>query len=537
MDPTERLPERLAWMVILVASVAAAVTVDDFGITWDEKVHRELGRLSWNYCASGGRDRAFLDYRDLRFYGVIVDLTAEAFTRWSGADERSAYTLRHACCLAAGVIALVVVYAIGCQLGGAWVGLWSVLALALMPRFVGHAGNNSKDVPFLAAYAIAQWSILRLLAAEQARAWRSVMLAGVCVGIALAVRIAALLLLGHAALALWIAAWIGRRPTVSVAAGVLAIVARWLLLTSCAWATMVVLWPFAQVAPLYHPLVALRDMVELKIDLPVLHAGVTVMSSELPRTYPLEQLAITLPVAQLALAGVGFCVVLASMVYRCEPHDRARRALTLLWLLQPLLLYAWLRNHVYDGYRHFLFTLPALALLAGIAVEWLAATCGVRRQTMVRGAAAALLLTSLPAIIRLHPLQATYYNGLVGGLPGAEGRYELDYYASSYRQAAYWLNEHAARTGHNAAHPLRVLAAVNDYTDVCLLVYLTPAVAAFPLLGSVDGPSPPIPPTDLYVALRRFDYDSTARELFASGPPIASVARDGVDLVRIYRRR
>ena len=35
----------------------------------------------------------------------------------------------------------------------------------------------------------------------------------------------------------------------------------------------------------------------------------------------------------------------------------------------------------------------------------------------------------------LHPDEYVYYNALVGGVPGAAGRFKLDYWANSYREA------------------------------------------------------------------------------------------------------
>jgi hypothetical protein len=54
-----------------------------------------------------------------------------------------------------------------------------------------------------------------------------------------------------------------------------------------------------------------------------------------------------------------------------------------------------------------------------------------------------LLLPGVIAIYQLHPYQYIYYNRLVGGIEGAAGRYHLDYWCTSMRQSASFLNEHA----------------------------------------------------------------------------------------------
>ncbi|MBN2489800.1 MAG: hypothetical protein JXQ29_03000 [Planctomycetes bacterium] len=42
----------------------------------------------------------------------------------------------------------------------------------------------------------------------------------------------------------------------------------------------------------------------------------------------------------------------------------------------------------------------------------------------------------------LHPLQYVYFNRLVGGLAGAAGRYDSDYWCASFREAVGRLCEH-----------------------------------------------------------------------------------------------
>jgi hypothetical protein len=45
--------------------------------------------------------------------------------------------------------------------------------------------------------------------------------------------------------------------------------------------------------------------------------------------------------------------------------------------------------------------------------------------------------------IRLHPYEYIYYNAFIDGVSGASRRFELDYWGTSYREAAGWLDENA----------------------------------------------------------------------------------------------
>ena len=59
-----------------------------------------------------------------------------------------------------------------------------------------------------------------------------------------------------------------------------------------------------------------------------------------------------------------------------------------------------------------------------------------RGRGVVTGAAIGLTLLFVPQLVtmvRMHPYQYVAYNVLAGGLPGAAGRFELDYWDTSLR--------------------------------------------------------------------------------------------------------
>jgi hypothetical protein len=76
------------------------------------------------------------------------------------------------------------------------------------------------------------------------------------------------------------------------------------------------------------------------------------------------------------------------------------------------------RVPVYDGERLFLHVFPAWAMLVGLGFGWL----WEKRLTSAPGrvALAVFLLVQAQGVVSLHPFGLSYYNGLIGGLPGAE---------------------------------------------------------------------------------------------------------------------
>jgi hypothetical protein len=81
-----------------------------------------------------------------------------------------------------------------------------------------------------------------------------------------------------------------------------------------------------------------------------------------------------------------------------------------------------------------LFILPPVFLMAGVAFS---------KVTQPKWQIALIALVILPGIVdglRLHPYEYIYYNRFVGGVNGAHRRFELDYWATSYREAAEYVN-------------------------------------------------------------------------------------------------
>ena len=104
-----------------------------------------------------------------------------------------------------------------------------------------------------------------------------------------------------------------------------------------------------------------------------------------------------------------------------------------------------LKPTLYDGLRHILFILPGISLLAAVAIARIYSLGGFKLKI---AGPLILLALSYPVLLdmsRLHPYEYIYFNRLSGGLPGAEGRYETDYWALSYREGMEWLNRHAPR--------------------------------------------------------------------------------------------
>ena len=111
------------------------------------------------------------------------------------------------------------------------------------------------------------------------------------------------------------------------------------------------------------------------------------------------------------------------------------------WFVIPLSVIILSGSIVYDGFRQILFLVPPLFLMTGYALDWIFDR--IRNLTLRLLTFALIAIPGIYSIISLHPYEYIYFNSLVGGVRGAYGNYEMDYWATSYREAAEFLNEAA----------------------------------------------------------------------------------------------
>lgn len=209
------------------------------------------------------------------------------------------------------------------------------------------------------------------------------------------------------------------------------------------WATAIgvtyLAWPVLWGSPIEAYRQYLSKTFLVPFDAKVLYEG-RIWLLEVERTpwyylpsFPILQT--TLPALVLMAVGAWSAVARPVRAARGEVHGVA------LWALLPPATAIVLGSTTYDNARHFLFLQPGLYLFCSLGLErgfgW------ARRDWMRAVLLAAALLPGIVAIGRLHPYEYAYFNELAGGVRGAFRRYELDYWALSYRELAEYVNREA----------------------------------------------------------------------------------------------
>lgn len=440
------------WALLVSAGVLAVTTLRDYGSTWDERVQAELGRDVVAWFASGGGDERALSggsAGNLHLYGGAFEALAEVAGRALPLDPVDARHLVNVLAALGGVVGTAL---LARRLGGARAAFLAAALLLTTPPWWGHGFANSKDVPFAATYP---WLLLALLRAGDHLPRPGpgrIAAAGAALGAALAVRPGGLIVvlpLAAGVLGVRLMPVLRATPRRGWPAAVASAVARLGALAALGWAGMLALWPYG----LRNPLAGPAEAVAVARGFPwtglVRFDGRWFRSGELPWSYAPTWLASTLPETWFVIALAG--AVAGAVAWR---RDGVRPALTARWLDPALVAVAGLgpfagaaatRPVLYDGIRHLLFALPALAALGGWALSRAVARLPRRAAWgAVAGCAAAAALAVVDSA-RLHPYQYVYFNRLVaGGLRGGAARLELDYWGATGREAAAWLERNVA---------------------------------------------------------------------------------------------
>jgi hypothetical protein len=173
--------------------------------------------------------------------------------------------------------------------------------------------------------------------------------------------------------------------------------------------------------------------------------------ADVPRWYIPTYMAIKLTL--LLLIGAALALALAVWPRGEGPVAstpwRKEIALVALAAFFPLVCDVAAGGPAFTGMRHFLFTVPPIAVLAGLGLHGLFARVQARRP-MVAAFALTLVVVDLgwsaSTLYRLHPDEYLYFNPLVGGLAGASRRYDTDYWVNIMPEAVTDLEHFLDRT-------------------------------------------------------------------------------------------
>jgi hypothetical protein len=438
-------------------------TFRDYAISNDEEVQQRYGEMIVAYYASGFADQAVFYFRNLYLYGGLFDLVAIGVENLIPLDI---YEVRHLLTALCGAGGIAAVWVTARTIAGSRAGLLAAAALAVCGTWYGAMFNHTKDIPFAAAMMGGLY-LLVLIGRELPRPrWHLIVLFGVLCGCALGIRVFGAFLVSYAAVAVAVHAPLGRsvpwRKTLSfIARSGLTLTAAFII----AYLVMIAAWPWAALEPL-NPLRAMTDFVDFNYPIETILAGHVYQMGDVPRWYVPTYLAIKLSL--LLLFGAGLGLVLAISPRRHTGHAthnawRKETALVAFAAFFPLICEVIVGGPAFTGMRHFLFTVPPIAVLAGLGLGGLLSRLENQSRLAAAGATAAVVLGlgwNASTLYRLHPDEYLFFNTLVGGLAGASRNYDTDYWVNTMPEAVSDLEHYLDRTEGKARPGNHYLVAV-----------------------------------------------------------------------------
>jgi Dolichyl-phosphate-mannose-protein mannosyltransferase len=434
--PIAKKPAFWAIAIAVAFFVINLTQIGRYGLSWDEPNGMERGRetvalvTGTIWPASGETDYS-TDGLHLHpsFYATCDYGVSLALTKWFDWQPIPAGHFLNLLTASAGLVAL---FYLGQLLFNPVVGLVAEIFMVLFPRFIAHAHFNGKDIPVMVFGTLALLLLNVAARRGQVRYW---ILAGLGAAAAVTSKLDGLFVLP-----IFLVPWL---------VSVLRSDNRLAELRKLGWflgATAVfiyLLWPELWTNPLhlFYSVASFTGGWMGPVDLPYL--GHTYPDNHLPWHYDVMQFIAVTPVILLLVAGAGMAWSLRSLVLR---HDSFKHGLLWCWILFPVVPRMLPGITRYDGMRHIFLIVPAVAIMAGLAVEQLLACWRGPGYKLAPIAFCGAIAWSSWQVLECHPYEGFYLNEAVRAvIPGPALADYFDFYAwgTLNTQGVEWVNTHA----------------------------------------------------------------------------------------------
>jgi 4-amino-4-deoxy-L-arabinose transferase-like glycosyltransferase len=430
------------WIVIcalvIVPLVVGLLAFRDYGESWDEASKRSYADYALNAY------QYLLHPQDLPLYGSELNYYGPAYFMMTALLARGttalipAWTVVNAWHFVYFLTFLAGVYVLY-LLSKRWMSEWAAFGVALLyctqPLLWGHAFINPKDTPFAAFFMASLYLGFKMVDASNKK-YTWAILAGLVLGLSTSFRILA----PYAAI---LVTYYALRNNGKKAISFLIVYA-----ITAIFATYLT-WPYLWADPIRRFLESLRVMSAFPFDQTVLFRGELYPAANLPLTYVPTLLRLQLTEPLLILFVFGFFISVIRFLYPAfqfmlsDLHPSSfilhPFLLFIFWCLLPMTGIIVSGNTLYDNFRQLFFLLPPVFILAGLTLDYVFRKF---RTTIARLLVLLLLSSSgIVSAIQLHPYEYVYYNSFVDGTRGAFRNFEMDYWDTSFAEAAQYLNQ------------------------------------------------------------------------------------------------
>jgi len=525
------------------------ITINDYGVTWDFSYHFNAGL--W-HLGKPLTDPIFILSPSAPLPDTIPVILYNLFyEKLKILPFDAVYNLYS---VILGSVGVGILFFAAKSLFNFPIAFFSSVSLALLPRYFGHLHNNMKDIPQAAFFTLSLWMFWRLYKKP-----KLTNLVAACLAFAVSynskINAVFILLITFAFL---IFTYISRYKSIVIPKNIIPNLFRnpigilkqvqddvktsvqYDIKTKIIYFYFILaplfaflLWSIFWENPIGRLLEAFHTYTTSTTNMPLLYFGKIVYSGQnVPWHYPLGLLAVTTPI----LIIIFFLIGLYSLV-RWRKLKLEARIFLFLWLTIPLSRYLKPHMIIIDDIRHFMEAVYPLSAIAGIGMYRFYLTMTIILHSIIPRINK-LFISFLYLLfvicyllfqnISYHPYQTSYYNELIGGIKGAQGKFDVEFWAHPYKQALFYLNSNA---------PLNSKVTIPMAPDVAAL-YLRNDLKTQVNKENLASVDPKIyEKSDYIVVLKRqsfFDWYGITPYI-KNHLPIYSLSLDGVPLVSIYK--
>ncbi|MFQ5911831.1 MAG: ArnT family glycosyltransferase [Nitrospinota bacterium] len=427
-----------ATIVSLSLCATVFLTLDDYGVTWDEPAYFLAGEEYAKWLRSPSVftiDRHWrINHEHPPFAKVLGGISTYIFKEQLQLfDGIVAYRISN---LFFVFLLTFFLFLFASRLYGNLVAFFVVLFLSLLPRVFFHSHLGALDYPVTAMWFVVFYCYWRGIEEQK---W--ILAAVVALGFALLTKINALFL--YVPILFWWS-WIYQKEIVHIAKSICRggwkerpletkpVLSKILPLLIIPGVIFFVFWPWLWKDPFNRAFKYFYFHLE-HFPIPTYYFGTRYLSP--PWHLPLVLSVATVPIliwVLFIIGGIG------------RGLDKDSRPIVLMNLFFPILLVV-LGPSKHDGVRLFLPAFPFLAIVAGAGLHYLLSWVKATKWSFPFGVGFFVIysLTVNASVVKYHPYQSSYFNELIGGVNGArKSGLELHYWCSSYLAIIPWLNRH-----------------------------------------------------------------------------------------------
>jgi tetratricopeptide (TPR) repeat protein len=410
----------------------------DAGISGDEYLHYDQSKAVYNYFATLGKDSSAVNTPNthLKYYGQSFDNATTILIKWFNIKE--VFLFRHIACALAGWLTVFITALFALWLSGYGSAILVILLFAASPTFLGHAQNNLKDIPFALCYIAALYFMSRFLLHRIRR--KEVILLIASIAFSISIRSGGLILICYLFLFLAVSYFYDLQQNKQI--DYRAFKERFIYAIGISLLSLlfsIILWPYALHNPLHNIWESYKVMTQFPTTVMQIFEGKSIWSDLMPWYYLPKYMIITIPL--IVVTGImGFIILVRKIV---DKSNLLTYGFILFSILFPIVFVIYEHSNLYGSWRHFTFVYPSLILLASIGL--LNAYARIKHfflKIVFTLVFIGLSWHPIQYMVKNHPYLYLYYNPIVGGLHGAYGNYETDYYYHSMREGSTWLNEY-----------------------------------------------------------------------------------------------